>query len=301
MNMLKVYLKKFTWLIILVAVVLAFVFPVVGVVFKPYVGYLLMALMFFSCIGIDLKMVMKGLKRPWRSLMILGVVHVLSAGIVMGLHYYGLFSDEIFLGLILATVTSSGLSVIFLTSLFGGETSKSLVISSASNILAPISMPFLVYLFARTEIQVDAIGMAWTITKFVILPLIAAALVRRTQFDEWLEDKGTYISIGILFLIIIGIVAGVRDVILENIELSLFLSGVVTVLVSLNFLVGYLLGKGKKEKIAFAISASYKNFTLSTVIALALFGPLVALPSLIYTVVNNVLLVPIQFICKSRK
>jgi len=49
------------------------------------------------------------------------------------------------------------------------------------------------------------------------------------------------------------------------------------------------------------VSASYKNHTLSTVIALSLFGPTVALPSVIYAVVNNLFLIPMQFVFEEKE
>jgi len=290
----KILLKNNIWLVILLAVLISFVFPTPGLFLKPYIGYLLMILMFLSCLEIKIRQIVKACREYKEFLVVLSVVHLVSPLLVLLLKPF--FSEQIFLGLILATVISSGMAVIFLSNLFGGLPAKALVITSLSNILSPITIPLLVLLFARTSIEVDVLAMSWTIIKLVVIPIALAQLVSKTKLKKVLSDCSSSVSITLLFLIMLGIVSPVKDLVLSDIKLSLVLSLIAGILISINFIIGYLFGDDKKEKITYGISASYKNFTLATVIAMSLFNETVALPIVIYAVMNNLSLIPLQLI-----
>jgi len=299
MTDIKHWIKTHVWLLILIAIVVGFAFPNQGLILKPYLIYLLMALMFLSCLSINLKEIFNELKDFRDELWTLAIIHLCSPLIILLLK--PLFSEEIFLGLILASVISSGMSVVFLSHLYGGVASEALVITSISNMLSPLLVPMLVLLFAKTSIQIDIIAMAFTILKLVIIPLVLATLIRKTKFCNKLKSNCDYVSIALLFLIIIGIIAPVREVILGNIMQAIGVGALIAGLVSINFFLGYFIDKKKKTKITYALTASYKNFTLATVIALSMFNPVVALPAIMYTVVNNLFLIPLQLIFVKEK
>ncbi|MBU1118472.1 hypothetical protein KKH43_01160 [Patescibacteria group bacterium] len=290
-----------TWLIIFLALVLSFVLPSVGVFLQPYAPYLLMLLMFLSCLDIRLLSVLKNIKKHTRGLIILAIIHVFAAVIVLFLKPF--LSDELYLGLVIAAVMPSGMSVVYLSKLCKGDPSQALVITSLSNVSSPIIVPALVLLFARTSISIDPISMALTMLKFVIAPLVLAAIVRKINVSGPIKKYGSPFSVFLLFLVIWGVISPVRELVLSNLSRAGLLFIIVSVLVVASFFLAYVIGRSRKEKIAFGISAGYKNFTLSTVTTLALFGPLVALPSVMYTIVDNVFLVPLQLVLKrnSRK
>lgn len=292
-------MKKYTWLIILIAILISFIFPAAGLVFKPYLGYLLMLIMFFSYLNVDLKKILICLKDSRNEFASLGIIHLVSPLLVLLTKPF--LSEEIFLGLILVATISSGMSVVFLSHLYGGKPSQALVITTLSNLFSPITIPFLVLLFTRTTIEIDILAMSLTMLKLVIIPFVIALIIRKTRINQPLKSHGDHLSIIILFFLILGIVSPLRTIIFDNINLSLFLAGITSILVIINFSLGYFLGKNKPEKITFGISSSFKNFTLATVTALSLFNPIVALPAIIYTVVNNILLIPIQLIFAREK
>ena len=193
------------------------------------------------------------------------------------------------------------MSVVFLSELYGGISSTSLVITSMSNIISPVIVPALILFFTGTEINLDYLAITLTLIKLVIIPIFFAQIIRKTSIYYTLNKNKTNISIIILFVLIIGVIAPVREIILNNIALTFKLGLFVAILSVINFTLGYFIGKNKKENLSFAISTSYKNFTLATVVALTHFEPIVALPAVVYTVVNNLLLIPLQFWLNLRK
>lgn len=296
---LKYSARKYMWVLVLSAVVIGFAFPEPGFMLEPYLGYLLMCLMFFGCLDVSIPQILNHMKDYRKKIAVLLVIHL--SGPVLVLFLRPFLPAEIYLGLVLASVVSSGMSVVFLSQLYGGIPSRSLIITSVSNIFSPVTVPILVFLFAGTSVAVDYVSMGVTMLKLVVVPVVLVLLVQRTRFYQRLKDNGTYFSIGALFLIILGIIAPVRAAILADVSMSLVIGGLISLLVAVNFLLGYAVGSGRQEKITYAVSASYKNHTLSTVIALSLFGPTVALPSVMYSVINNLFLIPIQFVFEEKE
>lgn len=292
-------LVKNTWLVIFLAIIISFVVPNFGKILSPYLNIFLMILMFLSCLDIDLKAFVVALKDFKIQLLILLIVHLVSPLIVL-IFLKGFLSEEIFLGLILASVIPAGRASVFLVSIYGGKPETALVVSSISNALSPIVVPLLVWLFAKTSIKMDPIEMGTTIMWLVAVPILAAILVRWMGLAKYLVKQASGLSVIFLFLIIVGIISPIRQVILDNWERSIWLILIVIGLISFDFWLGWIIGKTKEDKITLAVTSSYKNYTLGTLVALTLFNPVVALPSIIYTITNNLMLVPIQILTKKN-
>jgi len=296
--MMKLLVKN-TWLVILVAIMISFLTPNFGGLLRPYLNIFLMMLMFLSCLDIDLKQFVVALKDFKIQTLILLIVHLVSPLIVL-IFFKRFLSEEIFLGLILAAVIPAGRASVFLVSIYGGKPETALVISSISNALSPITVPFLVWLLAKTSIKINPLEMGTAILWLVAVPIAAAVLVRWMGLAKYLVKQASGLSVLFLFLIIIGIISPIRQVILDNWEKSVGLIVIVLGLISFDFWLGWKIGKTKEDKITLAITASYKNYTLGTLVALSLFNPVVALPSIIYTITNNLMLIPIQVLTKKH-
>lgn len=292
-------LAKNTWLVILIAIFISFGMPTFGTGLKPYLNIFLMILMFLSCLDIDLKEFVVALKDFKIQGLVLLIVHLVSPIIVL-IFLRKFLSDEIFLGLILAAVIPAGRASVFLTKIYGGKPVTALVISSISNALSPITVPLLVWIFARTSIKINPVEMGVAILWLVAVPIAAAIFVRWIGWAKYLVKSASGLSVIFLFLIIIGIISPIRQVILDNIEKSMWLVGMVMGLISFDFWLGWKLGKNQMDKITLAITSSYKNYTLGTLVALSLFNPVVALPSIIYTITNNLMLIPIQILARKK-
>lgn len=292
-------IKKNTWLIVLTAIILGFILPNVGLFLQSSVVYLLMIMMFFSVLDMSYRKVWEQLHDYKKTLAALSIVHL--AGPLVVLLFKPFVPEEIFLGLIIATVINAGVSIVFLSQLYGGLPSKALVITAISHIFSPILVPFLVVVFAKTSIAIDPVSISWTIIKLVIVPIVLSMLVRRSRLYEPMKKHGAWINIVLLFLIIMGIIAPIREIILNNISRAIFVGLIVMLVVIVDFALGFALGKNKAERITYGVSTSYKNYVLANVVTLSLFGPVVALPAAMYAVANNVLLVPLQFLCCRKK
>lgn len=283
----------------LVAVVIGFVWTAPGAYLGRWLDYLLIILIYLSCLDLDLEKIGSGIKEYKKLVGVLMTVHLLSPVLVWAMRSF--LTPEVYLGMILVTSVPSGRSSVFLSSIFGGEAEKALVITTLSNALSPIVMPLLVWILAGTVVKFDVGEMGTSMVKLVVLPIIAALLTRKMEIVKRLAKMSSDLSTGIVFLIILGVVSPIRQQVIDSWQVSVGLMLLGLVLMTINFGMGYLIGHNKSEKITFAISSSYKNYSLATIVALGMFNPTVALPSLVYAVANNLLLLPMQLTILKRK
>lgn len=293
MNLVNQFIRSNTWIIILFGIGVSLVYPGFGNSLRPFLNYILMLMMFISCLDLHPDDISRTLGNPRSLSLSLLIVHLCSPLIVFFLRDY--FPEPIYLGLIIATVTPAGRSAIFLSRAYGGIPERSLVLTTLSNLLSYLVVPGLVYLFAGQVFQFNPIPMANAILVTIVIPLLAAIAVSRTSLGRQINQISSNFTVGLMFLIIVGIISPLQPIIFQYLHLTILLSVIIALMSVINFALGYLIGQDHSEKITLAITSSYKNYTLSTLLSLSLFTPLVALPSVVYTLVSNLLLVPLDF------
>ena len=248
--------------------------------------------MFLSCLDLNIKSIITSLSDFKGIILTLIIVHLISPFIIYLLRNF--FSPEIYLGLIIVTTIPAGRSAVFLSNIYGGIPLKALVATSISNIISPLSVPFIVWFFTHTIIKMDPVAMGKNIAWMVILPLIIGYLFGKTPYGKKLDQHSTPVSTIVLFLIILGIISPIKNIIIQNPLLTLGLFIIISVLIIINFILGFSFKKTYPERITYALSCSYKNYTLATLLSLSFFTPIVALPAIVYTITNNLLLIPLQ-------
>jgi len=321
---LRSILKHNTWLVVFIAIAISFVFPKPGLWIGPLVAYMLMVLMYLSCIDISGKQIVGQLSNWKKNLVVLIIIHLLSPLIVFLLRPW--LSADIFVGLILAAAMPSGMSVVFLSCMYcerkghknrvftfflnvfskffpvsRNVAPKALVITTISNLLSPISVALVVLLFAGTLVDINIWPISLTIIRLVFIPLVFAKFLTSDKLKNKFKNYSGEISLVLLFLIMLGVISPLKSVIIANWQLSLALSALIFCLILINFLVGWFLGNNREDKITYGITASYKNFTLASVVALSVLNPLAALPAIVYAVINNLFLIPLQLIFLREK
>lgn len=280
------FLSRYVWLIILLALVFGFAWPTPGLYFQPYLSYILMILMFFSCLKIDLRGMKKMTKSWWLYLVVVVLVFFIPA--LIFLPFKGLFQETVYVGLIIAAASPSAVSSVFLSGLLGGDSSKALLIVALVHLLSPILIPLVVWVVAHQLVAVSFSAMVTLIAKLVIFPLFLAQIIRYIRLDKVFNKASFLANLLLLIIIIWGTIAPVRDFVFANLGQSLILLLVVFLAVVIGSILSILIGRTKKEDITLVIVDSYKNFTLSSVIALSMFGPAAVLGSVVYNVVDNI-------------
>lgn len=278
---------------ILGAILLGFVWPMPGLWLKPYLIYLLMVMMFFSCLKIDVKELKEVPKNWWRYLVLLVLIFFAPSFIIFLARPW--LSDMIFVGLIIAAAMPAGISIVFLADLMGGEPLKALVLTTATHILSPIVTPMVIWLFAHEIVNIEFGAMIILIGKLVIIPLVLAQIVRQFKNYEKVAKVGSNFNLVLLFLLVWSSIALARAPILGNISQFILASAIVLVLLVVTVIFSVWFGRNRAEDITWAVSGTYKNFTLASVVALTMFGPVAMVGAAVYDVLDNVLLIPIKW------
>ena len=280
-------------LMVLAAVAFGFIFPGPGIFLKPYLVYLLMIMMFFSCLKIELKEMKKIPENWWRFLILLVIIFFIPSMIIYFFHFW--LEDMIFVGLIIAAAMPAGISIVFLSDLLGGEPIKALVVTTLTHILSPIVTPLVIWLFARKIVNIDFGSMVVLIGQLVIVPLILAQVVKRLSIYNKVLKVGGSLNLILLFLLVWSSIALARAPILENIYQFFISFFVVLLLLVVTVIFSVWFGRSRSEDITWAVSGTYKNFTLASVVALTMFGPVAMVGAAVYDVLDNLLLIPIKW------
>lgn len=293
MDTINQLIKRNTWAVVLSAIIASLIFPSLGQEMKPFLNYLLAAMMFLSCLDLKIKEIVQSISDLKSIFLALIIIHLASPLIIFFLR--NLFAPQIYLGLILAAAIPAGRSSVFLSLIYGGIPIKALITSSVSNILSPLLVPAIVYIFAHQVISLPLADMSKTIVIMVGIPLFIGYLFGKTKPGQKLSRYTSSISTIILFLIILGILSPIKTTIAGNLPLTIGLTLFVSLLTIINFFLGTTFHHSFSEKITYGLTAGYKNYTMGTILSLTLFPPLVTLPSIAYTISNNLLLIPLQF------
>ena len=292
------FVQKYFWLIMLVSLTLGFVLPSVGMILKDYVTEILIVIMTLSCLKIDIASLVSVRHDWWRFLVLLFLMYIVPTILVFFSKYF--LDEKIFLGLLIAAAMPCAVSVVFISDLLGGEPPKALVATSIAHIISPFVTPFLVYLFAHANIDVNFYDMMILILKLVAVPFVFAQLLRYLHVGKILSRVSSTVNAYLLVALIWGITAAARIIFLNNLSqvgviaifVSFILIGVITISI--------LFGRNKKEDITWSIVGMYKNLGLSSVIALNMFGPIAVLGSVVYTIVGNLAIAALQFWGRKR-
>ena len=144
-------------------------------------------------------------------------------GLAMGLGV----APEIAAGIVLIGSSPSGLASNVMAYLAKANLALSVTLTAVSTLLAPLMTPMLMRLLAGEFIEIDTLGMMWSIVKIVIIPVVAG-LVFNYFFHgkvKWLDDAMPILSMfGIAYIITIITAAG-RDELL-SIGLALIAAGI---------------------------------------------------------------------------
>ncbi|HBU06597.1 MAG TPA: hypothetical protein DEB09_00765 [Candidatus Magasanikbacteria bacterium] len=294
------FTQKYFWLVILLGVILAFTWPTPGLIIKSYLVYLLGIMMFFSCLKIELKDLTK-IKNDWWRFLILMIFVFIFPSILTYLAKLLIIKDEmIFVGMILAAAVPCGISVVFISDLLHGEPAKALTATTIAHLIAPIVTPMIVWFFAHKIVEVKILDISILILKLVILPLLIAQITKYLSWQKPLIKISSTINTYLLVFMLWGIVAPVRNLIISNWQTSLVITAIAIVIMVINAFVSAKFGRDKKEDITWMVVSTFKNFTLSSVIAMNLFGPMALLGSVAYGIVSNLSMIPMELLSKIK-
>lgn len=286
-------------LIIFSGLLLGLIFSQIGLFFKPFLAHFLMVLMFFTCLKIDLSD-FKKIKKETIFVALFLILVFMPLLSIIGI----LFTPLIFTGILLAFSCPSAVSAAFFSDALKGNPSLAIVLTMITSLISIITLPTTMLIGVGMLIKFDALSMILNLILIVLIPLLAAILIRRyfRRASEGVLRYGNILSKIALILILWGGVASGINSIEINMSDFLEINLVITFLLAIAVLISYNLGKmfGRKDAIALAIATLMKNSVLALVIGIITFGSGV-MPALVAHLIDqNILLIPLGLFFKDK-
>jgi len=293
-------IRKYFSAIVLVTIATGLLFPGPGLFLKSYLTYILMAMMSVSLLKVDLKE-LNLVRNDWyRYILIMFLIFILPTFLVWLLHPF--LNMDVYISLIVVASAPSAVAVVFISDLLGGEPSKALVSTTTAHLLSPFLTTLIIWFFLHTTVNISFLEMLFLILKLVILPLIIANFIKR--LPQYIKIVPYTLSINtlLLILLLLGIVGPARSLFFLNISQTVLAFGIVLLILMIEIPICFWFGRYKSESVTLAVIGTYKNFTLSSVIALNFFGSNALLGSIVFGVVANMMMLPLElFLDKSKK
>jgi len=288
--------------VILLSIVLGFVFPDVGLVWKPYLAVLLMLLMFFVMLGLEPEQITRSL----RAYPVIGVglfsVFVLLP--LLSTLAKPFFSPIIVTGVLLAFSCPSAVATSFWVGVFKGDVATGLVVSTIANAVSVFTVPVTMLVAMGTVVSVDVVGMMINLAEIVLVPMVASLLLKRLIRLDWkrIARHGFNAQLGLLVLLVWGSIASGVAYAKSNANEFVVLNVFMLAVLALAFGATYTLGRkfGHEQAIAIALATTVKNAVLSLVIGLAVFGSQVLPPLIANLMAQNLLLVPLVWLFREK-
>lgn len=267
--------------LLVISVALAFgAFVPQGAALSEYALPLLMGMMFFTLLGMEIKIPER--KGPIFALVSsFAIVPLATAALALA---FGLSSDFT-LGLLVAASVPTGVSAVYLARVLRGETGVVLASVLAVTLAAPLLAPLSVYLLAGAQIQIDVPAMAKLLAFAVAVPLAAAFLLGRHA--KALAGREVAASTALSFLLVWGLTAqGLTHLNTAGDIWQLALAVLAANAFAYGF--GYFVGRAhsRERAVSFFLLSGFKNNTLALALVSVL-SPAASLPAVLWLIVNN--------------
>ena len=288
------YISEYMGVLVLVAAVLALVFPsVFQQIPTTVINYLLGVVMFGMGLTLNLHDFKIVFSRPKDV-----IIGCLAQFTIMPLLAWILsrafqLDEALALGVVLVGCCPGGTASNVITYLAKGDLALSVGMTGVSTLLAPLMTPFLTWVLAGKSVDVDVVGMLLSILWVVILPIVGGLIVKwlLPRFTEQATDYLPAFSSLAIALIVSIVIAANAD--------KLMAGGLIIVLVvvlhnlsglGLGYLIGRLLRLSEPKKRAISIEVGMQNSGLASSLASLHFAayPLATIPGAIFSVWHNI-------------
>jgi predicted Na+-dependent transporter len=282
-----------TPLVIITAIVLGFSMPTVGLLWKNYIGLLLVLLMLFLYLRIDAKDVKDsvGDLKPFGWTLLMTYVFMPLLALVGSI----LFAPALFSGIVLALSSPPAAASGFWARLFTGDIAFALVVTAIASLLAVVAVPASMLLTTGAIAPFDPYPMILMLAELILIPAVAVLLLKKVVHIEWprVTRHTAHLELAVVFLLIWGSIAPGIESVKENLLQFGLLNIFMFVSLALGFSVAFLFGRrfGYGCAIGAGIATCVKNAGLSLVIGLTMFGPSVVPPLIANLVAQNLLIV----------
>jgi BASS family bile acid:Na+ symporter len=268
----------------------------------PYGAFLLMAIFFTSSLRLSLDELLSYAK-DWKMVALSTFFMLVFLPFAMWLPPR-IFAPDWALPFLIVGAMPTGMTIALIAEYFGGKTTLALVITAATSLLAPFTIPLVFKLAVGQQVPIPALKMFGELLYTIVLPFGIAALVQRRapafiKKHDPLWKEISIVAFGVLIAAIVADTTSGSTVTIGWDEVGIL----VVMLVYLGGLTWLAYGmawwRTPSEKATIALCMVYMNNTLALFIGNRYFPNEHVVPRLvIILIIVNLLLPPFRWIAK---
>jgi BASS family bile acid:Na+ symporter len=290
--------ERYLVIILFISIILGLAFPSQTAFLNSYITVFFALILFFTFLKVDLSKMVGYIRKPLLIAYIL-IIFLIVIPVVM--FFLGIFitPETAVVFLLIFGVPPAATNAV-LVGIFRGNVPLALLIKFLLYILAPFTLPFLTYYPAGSIITIDTFGLLLTMVQIMILPLIAAQLVKKLFNTKKAESCTSLVAIVMLALLGMGIIGENAAFILSHPAGILFYMALLYPLFMGVGLISYYVAfwLGREDRKTLSISKTFMNGGLVLVLAAQFFGPEAVLIALANLIVWNTSIGAAKYILK---
>lgn len=270
---------------VVIAVVLAYIFPSAFVPLKPYIDWLFACTMFGIGALLSVKDFEPIVKKP--RLVLLGIlaqfaIMPFAAFVIVRILN---LPPAVAFGLILAGAVPDAMAAGVMSYIAEADVALSVALTTGTTLISPIVTPALMYIFAREYIPVQFWPMFKSIMLMVIVPLFLGLMVRHNFQKQVEKVRPIFPAFSTIFIAFIcGLVVALNRDALGQITAIVFFAVVLLNLAGLvlGYVAGVLFKFDKRQCRTLAIGVGMQNAGLGAVLAIKYASPEAAIPNALF-------------------
>ena len=285
------FVQKYFGLFFAVGLTLGLIFPDFFIPVAGRVMLILSTVMTLVFLSVDLKAAVANLKKFHNIALVFLITKAVLPFLLF--HLFKPFGTEIAMAVLLLSLTPFAAISPTLTKILKGDTEFILLVQIIMTLTAPLYMPFLIFLIAGAEIELNILQMMKTLVFLILIPF-GISLVIRPLFPGAVKKTKKYfgaVTILLIALLITGLIAGAAAPITAEPLKALPMTGISVLLAVILILSGWFgfFFLDRKKRIGISVSNLYMNIGLAAVVASGFFSDTVVLFVLIYELPSNLL------------
>lgn len=251
----------------------------------------------------DSKDVFSHFKNPFLIVYLSALILIISP---IALYYFSslLLPLNYSLAVLLLAAMPAGMSTTAYAGIFKGNASLALTLTMATSLLAPFTVPAVIYFLTGNSLQINVLDMLVLLAEIIFAPFLLSALARKIAAKQIAKTEKYFrpASIALLTMIIAGSIAKVAG---KAVDLNSLWVAVVFLflLAAALHIIGYYAAfrRNKADKISSSLAVAYMNSTLAIVLASSFFGPETLLAVVLYQFPTNIVLILFGWIVGRKK
>lgn len=280
------WLSERMFILVLTALILGAFIRIPNIDIKSLAVFLFAYMTFITALSTSLKQFVQTIKKPFVSIWILSLVHIVTPIIALcvGMTFYA-DDPSMRLGYLIGAAVPIGVTNIIWTSIVRGNVPVALVAVTLDTLIVPFFLPFYFQFIAGQSITIDYITMVKDLMLMVTIPSLLGMMIcdiTKGKSEVFSKSFGGFTSKIAFFLVIFINASAIVPQIVWNMAIAKTIF-VTFIMVALGYTLGYLgsfLLKDRSREMALTMvyNVGMRNIVFGVVITMSYFTPATAVP-----------------------